>query len=155
MILVMPPLPKEQAKTPEFGVRSETIRAFFSPPLARSTFHDLVNKGKIIPMKGLRGFYLLNESLRRLGLREVNEVPGGDRRSAEDLLRLGFSLIDQSLFPVPAWVGCVDSIDLRDGDHARALADRYFESVNFLPSAVEKLAYFQGVLDCEYAARMA
>ena len=38
--------------------------------MARSTFHDFVNKGKIIPMKGIRGFYLLNASLSRLGLRE-------------------------------------------------------------------------------------
>lgn len=53
---------------PEFGVRWETIGSFFSPPLASSTFYDLVNKGKIVPMKGLRGFYCLNDSLRRLRL---------------------------------------------------------------------------------------
>ena len=56
---------------PEFGVRRATISSFFSPQLASSTFHDLVKKGRIVPIKGLRGFYRLNDSLRRLGLREV------------------------------------------------------------------------------------
>ena len=65
---------------PEFGVRREAIARYFDPPLANSTFHDLVNKGKIIPMKGIRGFYLLNASLRRLGLREVPS-PGKEASS--------------------------------------------------------------------------
>jgi hypothetical protein len=34
-----------------------------SPPLASSTFHDFVNKGQIVPLKEIRGFYLLIESL--------------------------------------------------------------------------------------------
>ena len=50
---------------PEGAVRRETISAYFDPPMARSTFHDFVNKGKIVPVKGIRGFYKLNESLRR------------------------------------------------------------------------------------------
>lgn len=54
----------EPTDYPEFGVRRESISRFFSPPMPRSTFHDYVNKGKIIPLKGLRGFYKLNESLR-------------------------------------------------------------------------------------------
>jgi hypothetical protein len=40
---------------PELAVRAEVIGRFFSPPLASSTFHDFVNKGKIVPMKGIRG----------------------------------------------------------------------------------------------------
>ena len=65
----------ESTGYPEYAVRAEVIRRFFSPPLASSTFHDLVNKGMITPMKGIRGFYLLNDSLRRLGLREVPKLP--------------------------------------------------------------------------------
>ena len=61
----------EPSGYPEYAVRAEMIGSYFSPPLASSTFHDFVNKGKIVPMKGVRGFYLLNDSLRRLGLREV------------------------------------------------------------------------------------
>lgn len=105
-------------------------------------------------MKGLRGYYLMNESRRRLGLREVEEVPSSEKRSAEDLLRLGFSMIDRILFPEPAWLGSVESIDSIEYDHAVALADRYRDSVASLASVGEKLAYFQGVLDVEYAARM-
>ncbi len=105
-------------------------------------------------MKGLRGYYLMNESRRRLGLSELDEVPGGEKRSAEGLLRLGFSMIDRILFPEPAWIGLVESIDPMEYDHAIAMADRYRDSVESLASVGEKLAYFQGVLDVEYAARM-
>ena len=57
---------KPQSDYPEFGVEYETISGYFEPALARSTFHDRVQDGTIVPMKGMRGFYLLNESLRRL-----------------------------------------------------------------------------------------
>ena len=66
---------------PEFAVRRETISRFFDPPMARSTFHDFVNKGKIVPVKGIRGFYKLNDSLRRLGLREVPNLPQDPSKS--------------------------------------------------------------------------
>ncbi|TAE91736.1 MAG: hypothetical protein EAZ81_05145, partial [Verrucomicrobia bacterium] len=67
-------------------MRAEVIGRFFSPPLASSTFHNFVNKGKIVPMKGIRGFYLLNDSLRRLGLREVPNLPGElVTRTAEEI----------------------------------------------------------------------
>lgn len=41
--------------------------SFFHPHLAISTFHDFVKMGRITPMKGIRGFYLLNPSRSRLG----------------------------------------------------------------------------------------
>ena len=50
-------------------------RPVFSPPLASSAFHDFVNKGQIVPLKGIRRLYKLNDSLRRLGLREVPKLP--------------------------------------------------------------------------------
>jgi hypothetical protein len=65
----------EPTNYPEYAVRAEVICRFFSPPLASSTFHDFVNKGRITPMKGIRGFYMLNDSLRRLGLRELAKLP--------------------------------------------------------------------------------
>ena len=49
----------EPTNYPEYAVRAEVICRFFSPPLASSTFHDFVNKGRITPMKGIRGFYML------------------------------------------------------------------------------------------------
>jgi len=68
----------KQEEFPEFAVKFETIRHFFYPPLPRSTFHDLVNRGRIIPLKGLKGYYLMNETRRRLGLSVLPEVPSPD-----------------------------------------------------------------------------
>ncbi|TAE73340.1 MAG: hypothetical protein EAZ84_13105, partial [Verrucomicrobia bacterium] len=83
---------KSSAKTespgyPEFGVRKEVICNFFTPPMPSSTFHDRVNEGIIVPIKSMRGFYKLNDSLRRLGLREVPEAPQKvSPRTTEDII---------------------------------------------------------------------
>jgi hypothetical protein len=53
---------------PEFAVRRVTSSRYFKPSLGNSTFYALVNKGRVVPMKGMRGYYLLNDSLRMLGL---------------------------------------------------------------------------------------
>jgi hypothetical protein len=58
---------------PDFAVRREVIEGYFEPKIGRSTFFDLVESGKIVRVKGLRGYYRLNESLRRLGLPVVQE----------------------------------------------------------------------------------
>jgi hypothetical protein len=135
---------------PEFAVRQETICRFFDPPMARSTFHDFVNKGKIIPMKGIRGFYLLNASLSRLGLREVPSLPEmAATRSTKDILELAFTLIDPEIFLEPSWMLTVEELDMREVDHARLLADLHRDSVNALGSVVEKFAYLRGVLDAQ------
>ena len=138
---------------PEFGVRREMISAYFHPPLPRSTFHDFVNKGTIIPMKGIRGFYLLNASLRRLGLREVPELPKDPtERSMEDIVRLAFSLIDPLAFPPPSWLLTVETIDIKDADHARRIADQHQAAVDALDNVYLKIAYLGGVLDAQVMA---
>jgi hypothetical protein len=135
---------------PEYAVRRETISRYFEPPLPRSTFHDFVNKGIIIPMKGLRGFYLLNASLSRLGLREVPKLPAAPaKRSLEDIVRLAFSLIDPLLFPPPTWLLTAEELDLKDVEHARLLADQHREAVNAFNVAELKIAYLGGVLDAQ------
>ena len=135
---------------PEFAVRREAISAYFHPPLPRSTFHDFVNKGTIIPMKGIRGFYLLNASLRRLGLREVPELPKDPtERSMEDIIRLAFSLIDPLAFPPPPWLLTVETIDMKDADHARRIADQHQAAVDALDNVYLKIAYQGGVLDAQ------
>ena len=135
---------------PEFAVRRETISRYFEPPLPRSTFHDFVSKGVIIPMKGVRGFYLLNASLRRLGLREVPNLPiDAPTRSIEDIIRLAFSLIDPDLFPSPSWMLTIEELELRDIEHARLVASVHAEEVNALTSTELKLAYLAGVLDAQ------
>lgn len=60
---------------PEFAVRREQFDAFFPPSLPKSTFYDLVNSGQIAPVKGPKGLYRLNESLRRMGMPMVRRLP--------------------------------------------------------------------------------
>lgn len=133
---------------PEFGVQGEVICNFFSPPMPSSTFHERVKNGLIIPIKSMRGFYKLNDSLRRLGLREVPKLSTGSAGpSLEDIVRLAFTMIDQDVFPAPSWLLPVEEIDLKDVDHARRLADQYRNTVEAIDHVVLKLAYFQGVLD--------
>jgi hypothetical protein len=72
----------------------------------------------------IRGFYLLNASLRRLGLREVPSLSeSAATRSTEDLLRLAFTLVDPEAFPAPSWLLVVEELDLKDADHARLPPD--------------------------------
>ena len=149
--MATPPSKVPPTGYPEFAVRRETIGRFFDPPLPRSTFHDLVNKGKIVPLKDLRGFYRLNDSLRRLGLREVPSLPECDsQRSSEDILRLALTLIDPEIFPAPSWMLSVEALDMRDADHARLLADKHADHINGLPNIQLKLAYAAGVLDANF-----
>ncbi|MBN8461131.1 MAG: hypothetical protein J0M04_25180, partial [Verrucomicrobia bacterium] len=111
---------------PEFAVRREGFDPYFDKPLPRSTFHDLVNRGTIIPMKGLKGFYKLNESLCRMGLKPVPSLPVATKeRTQEEIVRLAFSLIDSGLFPVPSWLLSEAAILGRDGDHATLLAGKH------------------------------
>lgn len=133
---------------PEFIVSREYFNRYFEKPLPTSTFHDLVNKGKIIPMKDIRGCYLLNTSLRRLGLAEVRELPTlASSRSLEEIVRLAFTLIDRDLFPEPSWLLFHEAIDLNDAEHARRIADHHRGRVESQGHVKLKLAYFQGVLD--------
>ena len=57
-------------------------QACFFPPIVKPTFYDLVNRGKIAEVHGLRGYYRLNESLSRLGLAAVDQIPGGKGTSS-------------------------------------------------------------------------
>ena len=136
---------------PEFAVRRETISSYFHPPLPSSTFYDLVNKGKIVPVKGIKGFYKLNDSLRRLGLREVPKIPmEPSARTSEDIIRLAFHAIDPDVFLPPSWLLDVEAIPSNDSDHATLLVEKHSESVMALGSYQEKNAYLQVVLDVNH-----
>jgi hypothetical protein len=138
----------EPTDCPEFAVRRETISRFFSPPLPRSTFHDFVSKGKIIPLKGIRGFYKLNDSLRRLGLREVAKLPEDPpSRTTEDIIRLAFHSIDPEVFPSPSWLMEEAAIDGKHAELAELVFARHAEEMTALGSDREKHHYLQGVLD--------
>ena len=138
----------EPTDYPEFAVRAEVIRRFFSPPLASSTFHDLVNKGRIVPFKGIRGFYKLNDSLRRLGLRELAKLPDEiPVRTPEEIIYLAFFAIDPEVFNAPSWLLGAEIIAEADVHHAQSIVALHDAAVNDLSSNSEKLGYLQGVLD--------
>ena len=144
------PSSKSETGFPEYAVRRETVSSYFHPPLPSSTFHDLVNKGKILPVKGLRGFYRLNESLKRLGLREVPQPPSEkSSRSIEDIVRLAFTTIDPEVFPPASWMLLENELESRDKEHARLVADLHRDALQSLPSFEEKAAYAVGVLDAQ------
>jgi len=133
---------------PEFAVRREGFDRYFKKPMPKSTFHDLVNKGQIVPMKGLRGFYRLNDSLRRMGLREVPSLPEPlPKRSAEDIARLALTMIDPVAFPSPSWMLNVEALDPLDVDHALLIADQNSEYISGLGTIEEKIAAGAGVID--------
>ena len=136
---------------PEFIVSRETFDRYFERPVPTSTFHDFVNKGKILSWPHMRGRYYLNASLQRLGLPIVTDLPkASPRRSLEDICRLAFTLIDPLLFPAPSWLLAAETIDAVVADHAIRLADQYRDKVAALRTTEEKLAYFAGALDAQF-----
>ena len=133
---------------PEFAVRRDGFDRYFDKPLPRSTFHDLVKKGIIIPLKVIKGLYKLNDSLRRMGLREVPSLPEPlPKRSAEDIARLALTMIDPVAFPSPSWMLNVEALDLLDVDHARLIAAQNAEYINGLETIELKNAAGAGVID--------
>jgi hypothetical protein len=133
---------------PEFAVRAEVICRFFSPPLPSSTFYDFVNKGKIVRLKGIRGFYKLNDSLRRLGLREVPKLPEEiPARTPEEIIRLAFCMMDPEVFEAPSWLLDVEVIDAADLHHAEAIVALHKDALSELSDDRTKRGYLQGVLD--------
>jgi hypothetical protein len=133
---------------PEFAVRRDGFNRYFDKPLPTSTFHDKVNEGIIIPLKGLKGFYKLNDSLARLGLRPVMKLPDPlPTRTIDDIVRLAFHAINPEVFPAPSWLLDAETIAGADASHAELLVEKHAAHVAKLASDREKHAYLQGVLD--------
>ena len=136
---------------PEFAVRRDGFNRYFDKPLPTSTFHDKVNEGIIVPLKGLKGFYKLNDSLARLGLRPVMKLPDPlPTRTTDDIIRLAFHAIDPEVFPAPSWLLDAEAIDGADASHAELLVEKHAAHVAKLDSDREKQAYLQGVLDAAF-----
>lgn len=136
---------------PEFAVRRDGFNRYFDKPLPTSTFHDKVNEGIIVPLKGLKGFYKLNDSLARLGLRPVMKLPDPlPTRTTDDIIRLAFHAIDPEVFPAPSWLLDAEVIDGADANHAELLVAKHTADVAKLGSDREKHAYLQGALDAAF-----
>ena len=132
---------------PEFVVDRDTIRSFFRPEISTSKFHELVKDGAIVPFDGLRGFYRLNESLLRLGLRPVSVLPTKKSRSNADMFRWAMSMIETRLFPVPDWAWDDRALDPYQEEAARFLVLTHGPLLATLESDEEKLNYLAGALD--------
>ena len=121
----------------------------FTPPLPKSTFYDRVKDGRIIALKGVPGYFLLNESRRLMGLPPVLDLPGEhSSHSLEDITRLAFTLIDPLTFPAPPWLLGEETIAARDFSHAGLLVERHRSKVEALENIHLKLAYFGGITGC-------
>jgi len=96
----------------------------------------------------MRGFYKLNDSLRRLGLREVPKPPRDvPTRTTEDVIRLAFHMIEPELFPAPSWLLFDEVIAGTDFHHAELLVAQHAANVEELDGDPLKTNYLQGVLD--------
>jgi hypothetical protein len=136
---------------PEFAVRRDGFNRYFDKPLPTSTFHDKVNEGIIVPLRGVKGFYKLNDSLARLGLRPVMKLPDPlPTRTTDEIIRLAFHAINPEVFPAPSWLLDAEAIDGTDASHAELLVEKHATHVAKLDSDQEKQAYLQGVLDAAF-----
>jgi hypothetical protein len=65
-------------------VTREVIMALFDPPLKPSTFHNRANKGDFVLCKGLRGYYALNATRKKLGMPLVDPETYRDKLAQAD-----------------------------------------------------------------------
>lgn len=138
----------------EFAVRREVLADYFEPPIGRSTFYDLVNRGRIIPLKGLQGYYCLNESLVRMGMKPVRN-PKKDAVTVEDLVRVALNMMEPDLFLLPGrFAQELPSISMSEGRHVLMLIERHRPELEALEHDRLKVAYGDGLLkgtlsDCD------
>jgi len=136
----------------EFAVRREVIERLFDPPIGRSTFFDLVERGKIAKVKGLRGYYRLNESLRRLGMPEVEKPPGnaGDESSLNDRILADFALsLCIPELPEPSEL-LSHALSGEEVLKVLRLQRTYSFALKGLKALPERLAFAQGARDAAY-----
>ena len=72
----------------------------------RQRFFELVKRGVIVKLKEVDGCYLLNESLIRLGLQPVSELPADPIAAQRDrqLLEFALSLAAPDVVTLPSWM---------------------------------------------------
>lgn len=132
---------------PDYAVRREKLMGFFDPPVGKTTFHDLVHRGKVVPVDGLKGYYLLNESLVRLGMKPVQDLPRADLPTIEDLVRLALWLIEPDLFILPwRFQSALPDLSTTEGRYVVELVVRHAVEIRQLPTDQERIAYGDGVL---------
>jgi len=136
----------------EFAVRREVLERLFDPPIGRSTFFDLVERGKIAKVRGLRGYYRLNESLRRLGMPEVEKLPGNglDDGPLNDRVLADFALtLCVPELPEPSEL-LTHALSGEDVLTVLRLQRSYSFALKGIKTLPDRLAFAQGVRDAAY-----
>jgi len=92
---------------------------FFGPPIGRSTFYNLVRRGVIVKIKEVQGYYLLNESLVRLGLPHMSGLPATPdaARRERQLVELALYLAAPDVVPEPSWMLTDDRLTAHEKSH--------------------------------------
>ena len=140
--------------TKDFAVRREVLEKFFEPPIGKSTFHDLVARGKIAELEELRGFYRLNESLHRLGLPQVEEIPRGSTGALDKLaladIALHLCMPDE--LPAPSAV-LEHALTADEVLEVVSLQRAYSQQLSAIHIPAERLKFAQGVRDAAVMLR--
>ena len=122
---------------------------FFGPPIGRSTFYNLVRRGVIVKIKEVQGYYLLNESLVRLGLPPVSELPATPDAAQREkqLVELALNLAAPDVVPMPSWMLTDDRLTAHEKSHVALLAMHHHRKMQDITLLPDRLDYLQGVLD--------
>lgn len=121
---------------------------FFAPPIGKSTFYNLVRRGVIVKVEEVQGYYLLNESLARLGLPPVNEVPAPpDAAQRErELLEFAMRMAAPDVVDTPRWIRRKgEDLTAHEKSHMVLLAMYHRKKMETITSPQERLAYVRGV----------
>jgi hypothetical protein len=134
---------------PDRAVDQETLLRFFGPPIGKSTFYNLVRRGVIVKIKEVQGYYLLNESLVRLGLPHVSELPATPDAAQRErqLLEFAMSLAAPDVVAQPSWMLGDDRLTDHEKSHVALLALHHQREMADLTLQPVRLAYVRGVFD--------
>lgn len=132
----------------DFAVDQDTLMRFFGPPIGKSTFYNLVRRGVIVKLKEVQGYYLLNESLVRLGLPHVSELPATpDAAQRErELLEFAMRMAAPDVVDTPRWIlRKGEKLTAHEKSHMVLLAMHHGRKMETITSPHERLAYVRGV----------
>lgn len=133
----------------EFAVNRQALSAFFTPPIARSTFYYLVKRGRIIPLNEPRGYFRLNASLKRLGMPTVDRLPSAKGGHVESrpvqIVILVLSMLLGSEFPRISSAD-LDSITMGEVAEIKRLFAAYEVELDTLKIFQERAPFAEGVI---------
>jgi hypothetical protein len=141
---------------PDHAVDQATLMRFFGPPIGKSTFYNLVKRGVIQKINEVQGYYLLNESLVRLGLPPVSELPATPDAAQREiqLVELALHLVAPDVARSPRWMLGNPKLTDPEKSHVALLAMHHQREMEGLTERAVRAAYIDGVLDFFEIARI-